>query len=60
MYHFDVVVLSLNLPTVPVLLDLLIGLLQLFNVLVLFKTLDYLAEVVLLYVFEVLLMLGPK
>ena len=57
MYHFDVIVLSLNLPTVPVLLDLLIGLLQLFNVLVLVKTLDYLAEVVLLDILEVLFML---
>ena len=51
------IVLSLNLPTVPVLLDLLIGLLQLFNVLVLVKTLDYLAEVVLLDILEVLFML---
>lgn len=54
------VVLSLNLPTVPVLLDLLIGLLQLFYVLVLVESLHNLAEVVLLDVFEVLLMLGPK
>ena len=54
------IVLSLNLPAVPVLLNLLIGLLQLFNVLVLVETLYYLAEVVLLYVLEVLLMLGAQ
>lgn len=55
MYHFDILLFSLDLPAVPSFLDNLTHFPQKIDILILVKALYYLAKVVFFDIFEVIL-----